>query len=293
MDKITLPSTATRLIKPRPPPPPPPIVAPKTPTATTPNAGLLFREKLLYLSSLNVNPHKALNLNPAIRSAPLSTLLSVEKCLLSMGLPRRSIGRILDMHPSLLTAHPDLHLYPVLDFLLNEVPLPFPHISPSIVRCPRLLVSPISSQLRPALAFLRSLGFALDSHSSLLLVYDVERSLLRKIRFLQGLGFSEEEVRTMVVRSPATLTYSVEGNLGPKADYFLAQMKGDLEELNRFPQYFSFSLEQKIKPRHQMLAQYGLRLPLSKMLKVSDAEFTDTLLDLRLEKLEKMERRHT
>ncbi|KAJ4846763.1 hypothetical protein Tsubulata_032157 [Turnera subulata] len=95
----------------------------------------------------------------------------------------------------------------------------------------RLLVFPISSQLCPTLAFLRSLGFAPDSQSSLLLVYDVEHSLLHKIHFLQGLGFSKEEVKMVVVMSPTplSLSYSVVGNLRAKADYFLGQLKGDLE----------------------------------------------------------------
>ncbi|KAF2299222.1 hypothetical protein GH714_031000 [Hevea brasiliensis] len=157
-----------------------------------------------------------------------------------MGLHRLAIGRILDMHPALLTSDPHVYLYPVFDFLLNEVGIPFPDIAKTISRCPRLLVSSVSDQLRPALIFLRNLG------------------------------------------SPGLLTFSVENNLVPKVEYFLVEMKGDLEELKRFPQYFSFSLEGKIKPRHRMLAEYGLKLPLCKMLKISDGEFSARLVDMRL-----------
>ncbi|KAJ6899870.1 hypothetical protein NC652_026121 [Populus alba x Populus x berolinensis] len=184
-----------------------------------------------------------------------------------MGFHRSSIGRILDMHPCLLTSDPHLHLHPTFDFLLNEVEIPFLDISRSINRCPRLLVSSVSNQLRPALVFLKELGFVgprkLNYQTTLLLVYNVERSLMGKIEFLMGLGFEFVEVKNMVVRAPGILTLSVERNMKPKFEYFVREMKGDPGELKKFPQFFSFSLERKIKPRHRMLVEYGLNMPLS------------------------------
>ncbi|MBA0627543.1 hypothetical protein Godav_005043, partial [Gossypium davidsonii] len=206
-----------------------------------------------------------LNSNPSLRSTPLSSLLSLERSLSSVGLSRPSIGRILDMCLLLLTSDP----LPPVNFLLHEVTLPFPHLPLSLTRCPRLLVSSVPTQLRPTLLFLTSLGLVLNSHNTLLLVSDVENTLKPKINFLQSLGFDEPEVNRMVVRSPGLLTLSVENNMSPKAEFFLVEMEGDLEELKRFPQYFSFSLEKKIKPRHRALVEYGFKLPLSKMLKIS------------------------
>uniref|UniRef100_A0A6N2NBF3 Uncharacterized protein n=1 Tax=Salix viminalis TaxID=40686 RepID=A0A6N2NBF3_SALVM len=149
-----------------------------------------------------------------------------------MGFHRSSIGRILDMYPCLLTSDPHLHLYPTFDFLLNEVEIPFLDISRSINRCPRLLVSSVSHQLRPAFVFLKELGFVgprkLNHQTTLLLVYNVERSLMSKIEFLMGLGFEFAEVKNMVVRAPGILTLSVERNMEPKFEYFVREMKGDL-----------------------------------------------------------------
>ncbi|KAI7995917.1 hypothetical protein LOK49_LG11G01124 [Camellia lanceoleosa] len=75
-----------------------------TTTATDPpqptsDSGLRFREKLLYLQTLKVNPSKALHKNPNFRSAPLDSLKLVEKCLSSMGIDRSALGRIFDMYP--------------------------------------------------------------------------------------------------------------------------------------------------------------------------------------------------
>lgn len=188
------------------------------------------------------------------------------------------------MNPQLLTCDPYTHLYPVFDFLLNDVNIPFPDIRKSIIRCPRLLICSVEDQLRPTLCFLKDLGFdrenAITCQTTLLLVSNVEDTLIPKLDYLKSLGFGYEEVVTMVLRSPALLTYSVLNNLKPKADYFLNEMYGDLAELKRFPQYFSFSLEGKIKRRHQLLVEHGFSMPLHTMLKVSDGEFNAQMIEM-------------
>ncbi|KAE8733952.1 MYB105 protein [Hibiscus syriacus] len=263
--------------------PQPLLKYPPTAPPATKDGGLLFRRKLLYLQSLNINPHKALTINPSLCSTPLSSLLSVERSLCSVGLSRPSIGRILDMCPLLLTSDP----LPPINFLLHEVPLPFPHLPLSLTRCPRLLISSVATQLRPTLHFLKSLGLVVNSHSTLLLVSNVEHTLKPKLNFLRYLGFDEPEVNRMVVRSPGLLTLSVENNMRPKVEFFLEETEGDLEELKRFPQYFSFSLEKKIKSRHRALVEHGFKLPLSKMLRVSDGEFNARVIEMQLQRVHK------
>lgn len=253
----------------------------------TPDSGLRFRSKLLYLESLNVNPTKALQLNPNLRSAPLKLFKSVENCLYSFGIERSELGRILDMYPQLLTCEPYTDLYPVLDFLLNDVTIPFPTIRKAVIRCPRLLVCDVEMQLRPTLWFLRKIGFvgsnSITCQTTLLLVSSVEGTLIPKLDYLMSLGFEYDEVVNMVLRSPALLTYSIENNFKPKVEYFLEEMNGNLADLKRFPQYFSFSLERKIKRRHQLLAEYCFSMSLSEMLKPCDGDFSAYLIERRLQ----------
>ncbi|CAN6910271.1 unnamed protein product [Brassica oleracea] len=264
--------------------PPPFISAVRTRcfASETSDTGLLFREKLIYLQDLNVDPHKALRVNPSLRAAPISSVVSVETLLSSIGLSRPAVGRILDMFPDLLTSDPESDILPVLRFLSDEIYLSDEDIPKSITRCPRLLISSVDFQLRPALAFLKTLGFVgrdtVTSRNTVLLVSSVERTLIPKIEFLEeGLGFTRDEVAKMVVRSPALLTYSVENNLAPKVEFFMEEMRGDVKELKRFPQYFSFSLERKIKPRHRLLKEHGILMPLSEMLKVMSDEIGTVL----------------
>ncbi|CAN1321503.1 Transcription termination factor MTEF1, chloroplastic [Linum perenne] len=190
------------------------------------------------------------------------------------------------MFPTILTSDSYCDIYPVFDFLLNDVGIPYKKIYKVITRCPRLLLCSVECQLRPTFEFLKSVGFvgksAISPHTTLLLVYNVESTFKRKMKWMKSLGFEDIEVNRMVVRHPALLTYSVENNMAPKFEYFVKEMKGDLEELKSFPQYFAYSLEGKIKLRHRMLAMYGIRIPVSKMLKVSDREFDVRLLEIRL-----------
>lgn len=121
---------------------------------------------------------------------------------------------------------------------------------------------------------------AITSQTTVLLVSSVEGTLLPKLNYLMNLGFEFDEVVMMVLRSPALLTFSIENNFKPKVEYFVKEMNGDLAELKKFPQYFSFSLEDKIKHRHRHLAQYGISLPLPDMLKVSDEKFKALVTDM-------------
>lgn len=65
----------------------------------------------------------------------------------------------------------------------------------------------------------------------------------------------------------------MENNLWPKFVYLVKEMERDLEELNRFPQYFGFSLKERIVPRHLHLKKRGVRIPLNRMLMWADQKF--------------------
>lgn len=71
--------------------------------------------------------------------------------------------------------------------------------------------------------------------------------------------------------------YSIEENLEPKFNYFVVEMGRELRELVTFPHYFSFSLENRIKPRHKMCVEKGVCLSLPVMLKSSNKRFRDRL----------------
>lgn len=58
--------------------------------------------------------------------------------------------------------------------------------------------------------------------------------------------------------------------------------KDPATELTDFPHYFAFSLEGRIKPRHEALRLRGIEMSLKDMLTSSDDEFKERLLDAAL-----------
>ncbi|CAL9091739.1 unnamed protein product, partial [Musa acuminata var. zebrina] len=130
------------------------------------------------------------------------------------------VARVFTMDASLLTCDPSVHPLPVFHFLLGPVAIPLPDLRKAVGRCPRLLVSSVSDELR----------------TTLLLVSSVEDALLPKLDYLRGLGFSHEETRSMVLRSPCLLTFSIENNFRPKVEFLIHDMGRDLAELKDFPQ---------------------------------------------------------
>ncbi|OMO65753.1 Mitochodrial transcription termination factor-related protein [Corchorus olitorius] len=185
------------------------------------------------------------------------------------------------MCPKILTSNIKTELIPVFNFLSQYLNVPENNYRRVINKCPRLLTSSVRDQLKPALFYLQRLGFkdleALAYQDPVLLVSNVEHTLIPKLKFLETLGFSSHEAKSMVLRCPGLFTFSIENNYKPKFEYFNEVMKGKLEELKAFPQFFAFSLEKRIKPRHIEVMQSGVKLPLANMLKSTDEEFKELL----------------
>lgn len=93
-----------------------------------------------------------------------------------------------------------------------------------------------------------------------------------------GLWFSKKDAVGMVLRCPTQFTFSVENNFGPKFEYFEREMDAKSAELRDFLQYFTFSLEKRIKPRHAEALKVGVKVPFPIQLKTTDEDFNDLLM---------------
>ncbi|KAL0398305.1 UNVERIFIED_CONTAM: Transcription termination factor MTEF1, chloroplastic [Sesamum radiatum] len=191
------------------------------------------------------------------------------------------------MCPTILTSDIKTDLNPVFNFLSYDLRVPDQNFRKVINKCPRLLISSVRDQLKPALFYLQRLGFkdlhALAYQDPILLVSSVEKTLIPKLNFLVSLGFCRADAVEMVLRCPGLFTFSIENNFKPKFDYFMKEMEGKLEELKEFPQYFAFSLENRIKPRHTEVVKSGVKVPLALMLKTTDEEFRELLKGKKLD----------
>ncbi|GAB2281518.1 hypothetical protein Dimus_016102 [Dionaea muscipula] len=246
------------------------------------NLSLQFKEKIMCLEILGIDAGKALSLNPSLHSASLHAIHSILYYLESKGIHQKDLPRIVGMCPQVLTSSIRADLSPVFAFLSQELRIPEQSFRRVVNKCPRLLICSVRDQLKPALYYLQRLGFrdtkSLACNDPILLVSNVEKTLIPKLEYLVSLGFKEEDAIAMVLRHPSLFTFSIENNLKPKFEYFMGEMKGRLGELRWFPQYFGFSLEKRIKPRHLEVLQSGVKVSLSVMLKATDQEFRELIM---------------
>ncbi|KAJ8762639.1 hypothetical protein K2173_010660 [Erythroxylum novogranatense] len=248
------------------------------------NISFQIKEKILCLELMGVDSGKALSQNPSLHTASLDSIHSIIYFLRSKGIHQNDLPRIFGMCPTILTSNIGTDLKPVFDFLSQDLKVPEKKFRKVIKKCPRLLVCSVRDQLKPCLFYLQRLGFtdldALAYQDSVLLVSNVENTLIPKLKFLESVGFARDEAIDMVLRCPSLLTFSIENNYKPKLDYFVKEMDGKMEDLREFPQYFAFSLEKRIKPRHMEVVESETELPLPVMLKSTDEEFRKLIRQL-------------
>ncbi|CAL9137406.1 unnamed protein product [Musa acuminata var. zebrina] len=246
----------------------------KPPSVSSPSPPLVLRfrtsrrQNLRYLKSLGIT---------ATSPESIAWTLAVVEFLKSKGFSDRHFPRLSSASPTIFSsADVNRTLAPVFAFLVTELSADPDQARDLILRCPDLLMASVDYRLRPTLLFLQELGLrSLSSPTNLnahLLNTPVEK-LASKIRFLEGLGLSHQEASKVCARCPAIFGYSVENNLRPKVEYLVREMGRSMEEVNEFPQYFAFSMEKKIRPRHLHLKERGVRIPLQRMLLWSDDRF--------------------
>ncbi|BAS79628.1 Os02g0602400, partial [Oryza sativa Japonica Group] len=148
-----------------------------------------------------------------------------------------------------------------------------------LTRCPHIMSYSVNDNLRPTAEYFQSIGAdaaSLIQKSPQAFGLNIEAKLKPITEFFLERDFTMEEIGTMANRFGIIHTLSMEDNLLPKYEYFLT-MGYPRNELVKFPQYFGYSLEQRIKPRYARMIDCGVRLILNQLLSVSDSRFEDIL----------------
>ncbi|MCO5586231.1 hypothetical protein L7F22_040170 [Adiantum nelumboides] len=235
------------------------------------------RDSVCYLASLGVDCDKIFQFEPLVKSCTLKQIKAMVSALEGYGVNCKDSGRIFNLCPKVLLLDAEKDLKIATSFLFYEAGLLPKDFGKVIRRCPRLLLMGVDTHLRPTLSFLRSLGFGKMGHAIAnnpsLLSYNVKSKLLPRMRLLESWGFAYREAAAMVVRFPAIFNYSAVENLQCKYDYLIHEIKAGKRDLLAFPQYFGYSLESRIRPRHQRLAKLNVSLSIQAMLTLSDWEF--------------------
>ncbi|KAL6994789.1 Transcription termination factor mterf5, chloroplastic [Sarracenia purpurea var. burkii] len=191
----------------------------------------------------------------------------------NLGVDKKQWATVIYRFPALLT-YSRQKLKATVDFLY-EVGLAADNVGKILTRCPNIVSYSVEDNLRPTAEYFDSIGVdvaALLYRSPQTFGLSIEANLKPVTQFFLEKGYDIGNVANMVSRYGSLYTFSLSGNLVPKWEFFQT-MGYPKSELVKFPQYFGYSLEKRIKPRHAILRESGVRLLLNQVLSLSDGEF--------------------
>ncbi|KAL5751778.1 hypothetical protein ACOSQ2_022285 [Xanthoceras sorbifolium] len=211
-------------------------------------------------------------------------LIPTMKFLEDLGFDKKQWAKVICRFPALLT-YSRQKLKTTVDFLY-EMGLSAESIGKILTRCPNIVGYSVEDKLRPTAEYFRSLGVdiaVLLFRCPQTLGLSIEANLKPVTEFFLVRGFSLEEVGTMISRYGALYTFSLTENMIPKWEFFLT-MDYPKSDLVKFPQYFGYSLEDRIKPRYALVKESGVKLLLNQILSLSSDNF-DKALKKKIEKM--------
>ncbi|XWS24910.1 hypothetical protein CRYUN_Cryun27aG0025400 [Craigia yunnanensis] len=195
----------------------------------------------------------------------------------NLGVDKKQWAKVIYRFPALLT-YSRQKLKTTVDFLY-EMGLSSENVGKILTRCPTIISYSVEDKLRPTAKYFWSLG----ANVSLLLLrcpqtfgLSIEANLKPVTEFFLDKGYTVDEVGTMISRYGALYSVSLVDNLIPKWDFFLT-MDYSKSELVKFPQYFGYSLEERIKPRFAVVKESGVKLLLNQVLSLSSRDFEKAL----------------
>ncbi|KAI5446546.1 transcription termination factor MTERF5, chloroplastic isoform X2 [Lathyrus oleraceus] len=199
------------------------------------------------------------------------------KFLESLGVDKKQWAKVIYRFPALLT-YSRQKINESIDFLL-ELGISEESIGKILTRYPNIVSYSVEDNLRPTAMYFHSLGvdvglllFKCPQNFGL----SIEANIKPVTEFFLERGYTLEEIGTMISRYGPLYTFSLTGNLMPKWDFFLT-MDYPKSELVKFPNFFGYNLERRIKPRYARLKCSGVRLLLNQVLSLSSSKFEDVL----------------
>lgn len=239
-----------------------------------------------YLVSIGVNPR---DIGPMVTQYPYllgmrvgTVIKPLVDYLVSLGLPKKILARILEKRTYILgydleeTVKQNVEC--LLSFGIRREALPS-----VIAQYPQIIGLPLKAKLSLQQYFFNLKikidpeGFARVIENMPQIVSLHQHVIMKTVEFLLGRGIPSEDVAKMVVKCPQLVALRIE--LMKNSYYFFkTEMGRPLKELVEFPEYFTYSLESRIKPRYQRLKSRGIRCSLNWFLNCSDQRFEERLM---------------
>ncbi|KAK6121589.1 hypothetical protein DH2020_044669 [Rehmannia glutinosa] len=238
-----------------------------------------------YLISIGVNPR---DIGPMVTQYPyilgmrVGTMIKpLVDYLVSLGLPKKILARMFEKRAYILGYDLKETVKPNVDCLISfgirkEV------IASVIAQYPQIIGLPLKAKLSSQQYFFNLKlkidpdGFARVIERMPQIVSLNQNVIMKPVDFLLGRGISSDDVAKMVVKCPQLVALQV-GLMKNSYYFFKSEMGRPVKEIVEFPDYFTYSLESRIKPRYQRLQSKGIRCSLAWFLNCSDHRFEERL----------------
>ncbi|XP_057531991.1 transcription termination factor MTERF4, chloroplastic [Amaranthus tricolor] len=238
-----------------------------------------------YLVSIGVNPR---DIGPMVTQYPYLLGMRVGTVikpfvdyLVSLGLPKKILARMFEKRPYVIgydleeTVKPNVEC--LISYGINREQIPS-----IIAQYPQILGLPLKAKMASQQYFF-NLKLKIDPENFAQIVERMpqivslnQQIIMKPVEFLLARGISSDDIAKMVVRCPQLV--AIQGGIMKNSFYFYkSEMGRPIRELVEFPEYFTYSLESRIKPRYQRLQSKGIRCSLPWFLNCSDKRFEERL----------------
>ncbi|XP_020551651.1 transcription termination factor MTERF2, chloroplastic isoform X2 [Sesamum indicum] len=195
-----------------------------------------------------------------------------------LGISRDGMRRILTMKPMVFCVDLENTIVPKVQFL-RDIGVQEDAIGSVLARFPALLTYSLYKKIRPVVIFLltkagvsqQDIGKVIALGPELL-GCSIANKLDRNVKYFLSLGITLPVLGRMISDFPMLLRYNVDV-LRPKYRYLRRTMIRPLQDLIEFPRFFSYSLEERIIPRHKIMVENRINFKLRYMLASTDEEF--------------------
>ncbi|CAH1416180.1 unnamed protein product [Lactuca virosa] len=238
-----------------------------------------------YLVSLGVNPR---DIGPMVTQYPyflgmrVGTMIKpLVEYLISLGLPKKVLARMFEKRAYIIGYDLEEMVKPNVDCLIS-FGVQKEKLASIIAQYPQILGLPLKAKLSTQQYFFNLKlkidpeGFARVIERMPQVISLGQNVMMKPIEFLLGRGILAQDVAKMIVRCPQLVGLQV-GLMKNSFYFFKSEMERPLKELVEFPEYFTYGLESRIKPRFMRLKHKGIRCSLSWFLNCSDQRFEERL----------------
>ncbi|CAI9099692.1 OLC1v1036551C1 [Oldenlandia corymbosa var. corymbosa] len=238
-----------------------------------------------YLVSIGVHPR---DIGPMVTQYPyllgmrVGTMIKpLVDYLVSLGLPKHIIARIFEKRPYILGYDLEETVKPNVECLIS-FGIRKEALASVIAQYPQILGLPLKAKLSSQQYFFNLKlkvdpdGFAGVIEKMPQIVSLNQHVIMKPVDFLLGRGISAEDVAKMIVKCPQLVALQV-ALMKNSFYFFKSEINRPIQELIEFPDYFTYSLESRIKPRYHRLQSKGIKSSLAWFLNCSDQRFEERL----------------